>query len=471
MKLKFDRHSLKARIGIHFILFAIILMVFLWAAQVLFLNTFYQSMKENTTDTIMRHIETAYEHNDTSKFVYAVSELADRNDVSLYITYSDGTPFVTNSSDMSASLHNSAIQKVYAAMISKNTTEVSMIITSGSKDQRKTLACGRILSAKDKPAIIIYAISPLWPMDSTIAILKTQLLYVTGLSLILALILALYLSNRISRPIKSITNSANRLAKGEYGIVFKGGYYTEMTELADTLTQASFELEKSTSLQKDLIANVSHDLKTPLTMVKSYAEMIRDISGENPEKREKHLQVIIEEADRLNQLVSDMLTLSKMQSGAITVNRSNFNLYDEISSILTSYRLLLEEDGYNVNFECPKELMVNGDPERLKQVFANLINNAFKFCGDDKTVNVIVTRKGRYAVCHIQDNGPGIAPEDLPHIWERYYKSSSNMVRSTTGSGLGLSIVKEILTLHKCQFGVNSTVGKGTTFWFELDIV
>ena len=206
-------------------------------------------------------------------------------------------------------------------------------------------------------------------------------------------------------------------------------------------------------------------------MVKSYAEMIRDLSGDIPEKREKHLEVIIEEADRLNILVSDLLALSKMQSGAITINIEEFNIKEEIDNIFMYYKLLLEEEGYTINVDCADNLTVRGDAARIKQVFSNLINNAFKFCGEDKTVNIFVQKKGRYALCQIQDHGVGIPEDELPRIWERYYKSSSNMVRSTTGSGLGLSIVKEILSLHKANYGVNSTLGEGTTFWFELELV
>ncbi len=470
MKLKFDKNSLKAKIGMNFILFALILIIFLWITQVLFINTFYQTMKESATRNIMRHIETAYNKYDTADFINTVADLAVNNDVFLYINYADGTPLITTGSAASASRHSMDIQRINAAMISRNSDNVSLFLTDDS-DNQKTLACGKILSANGKYTLIAYIISPLFPMASTISILKKQLLWVTGLALILAVLLALYLSNKISTPIRNITKSANRLAQGEYGIVFHGGHYTEMNELANTLTRTSIELEKSTSLQKDLIANVSHDLKTPLTMVKSYAEMIRDLSGDNPEKREKHLEVIIEEADRLNLLVSDLLTLSKMQSGAIVLNIREFNLMEEADSLFMYYKLLMEEEGYNINFTCAENLYVKGDPDRLKQVFANLINNALKFCGDDRTVNITISKKGRCALCQVQDHGAGIPADELPRIWERYYKSSYNMVRSTSGSGLGLSIVKEILSLHKSNYGVNSTVGKGTTFWFELDLI
>ncbi len=173
---------------------------------------------------------------------------------------------------------------------------------------------------------ILYIVSPLYPVKSTISILRVQLVYITVIAALLALTLALYLARRISRPIKEITHSAAEMGKGNYGVKFKGGHYSEIVELADTLTNASRELEKTDMYQKDLIANVSHDLRTPLTMIKSYAEMIRDLSGDNPEKREAHLNVIIDETNRLNTLVNDMLNMSKMQSRSITIERSNFDI-------------------------------------------------------------------------------------------------------------------------------------------------
>ena len=470
MKLKLDTKSINFKILIYFAVFAMILMILLWSLQVLFLNTFYQSMKESKTNSITRQIKTAYNQYDTEQFAMAVADIAENNDVYLYITYADGTPFISHGNRSMVSSYEEEVQQIKERLSSSNLDSVSFLIKDPRTD-RRSLACGQRLTSMSNPNMIVYIISPLWPMTSTIEILKSQLIYVTAIAFIAALAIAIYLSTRISTPIRNITKSATKLAQGEYGITFHGGEYTELADLADTLTRASIELEKSTSLQKDLIANVSHDLRTPLTMVKSYAEMIRDLSGDNPEKREKHLQVIIEEADRLNLLVSDMLTLSRMQSGAIVIERSDFDLCDCVEGILMSYKLLMEEDGYTVNFECPKKVMVNGDPERIKQVCANLINNALKFCGENKTVNVTIKKKARVAICRITDYGSGIAPEDIEHIWERYYKSSSNMVRTKTGTGLGLSIVKEILSLHKVRYGVDSTLGEGTTFWFELPLI
>ncbi len=468
MKLKLDPHSIKFKVCLYFIVFAMLLMTVLWLLQVFFLNTFYQTMKESKTKKVNQSIERAYSRNDLSGFSDRVAQIGASNDMYIYITYMEGLPFLIYGGSDSSRDYTQEMLQVRNEMETKNLKSVSLRI--GETEGRRTLACGMLLEASGKPKMIAYVFSPLWPVTSTIEILTNQLVYVTAISLVLSFILAWFLATRISTPIRNITNSASRLAQQEYGVVFQGGHYSELSDLADTLNQASIALEKSTTLQKDLIANVSHDLRTPLTMVKSYAEMIRDLSGDNPKKRNAHLQVIIDEADRLNLLVGDMLTLSRMQSGAIVIEKTHFDIREAVEGILLSFQLLMEKDGYTISLNCPEALTVDGDPERLKQVFSNLINNALKFCGEDKTVNVSIKRKGGRALCQVQDHGVGIPEEELSHIWERYYKASSNMVRSTTGSGLGLSIVKEILSLHKANYGVDSTLGEGTTFWFELDI-
>ena len=199
--------------------------------------------------------------------------------------------------------------------------------------------------------------------------------------------------------------------------------------------------------------------------------MIRDLSGDNPVKRNQHLGVIIEESDRLNILVNDMLNLSRMQQRKIVLEKSEFDLSDSVRTLLTSYEILAENEGYKFIYNNSEALPVFADKAKITQVISNLINNAVKYCGEDKEIIINVKRVARSKVrCEIIDHGQGIAPDEVSHVWERYYKSSTHHVRQTDGSGLGLSIVREILNLHKAQYGVNSKLGKGSTFWFELEI-
>ena len=140
------------------------------------------------------------------------------------------------------------------------------------------------------------------------------------------------------------------------------------------------------------------------------------------------------------------------------------------ASILASYEILQEQEGYDFKFNAPKECFVYADADKIKQVIANLTGNAVKYCGEDKYVGLTIRKAGRKYRLEVSDHGPGIKPEELPHVWERYYKTSTNYIRETQGTGLGLSIVKEILLLHNADYGVESKLGKGSTFWFELDI-
>ena len=288
-------------------------MILLWVLQVLFLNNFYDVMKDEQTQRVAKTIQLDYQQKNSTKFLKSVESISNSNDMFIYVVSYDGkTMYFKPSGDAtSAQYYSDQIKAVNEAMI-KNNNESAYLRIKNPDDSKDVLAYGSVLTAKGKSPMLVYIFSPLWPVSSTIDILTNQLVYVTFISLLVACLISFYLSIRITRPIRTITRSAERLGQGEYGIVFRGGHYTEINNLADTLTQASIDLEKSDMLQKDLIANVSHDLRTPLTMIKSYAEMIRDLSGDNPEKRDQHLQVIIDETDRLNFLVGDLLSIPRM---------------------------------------------------------------------------------------------------------------------------------------------------------------
>lgn len=462
----------------YFALFAGTLMILLWALQVLFLNNFYGIMKTSQTKMVAEQLQSSYRTSDETAFMDDVMDLSRSYDLNMFVvSYSGGSPLYVYTT-LKENIDNSyaiAISNMYDDLVTNNGKEAQISNYSGDRSE-KSFAYATVLKNQDsedaiEEGTVLYIFSPLQPVTSTRKIMTTILIYVTIISLILAFIISFYLSTRITRPIRKITASAERLAHGEYGIVFKGGHYTEINNLADTLTAASIELEKSDMLQKDLIANVSHDLRTPLTMIRSYAEMIRDISGNNPEKRDQHLQVIIDESNRLNELVNDLLEVSRLQSGKLAIEKHEFNLSDAVRTIVGTYRVLEVNQGYHFQLDCPAEFIVDADEEKIKQVVSNLVTNAKKFCGEDREIDISLLRKGRSVRFSVADHGPGIAPEDLDHIWERYYRSSSNTIRTSEGSGLGLSIVKEILTVHKADFGVDSTVGEGSTFWFELDLV
>ena len=267
-----------------------------------------------------------------------------------------------------------------------------------------------------------------------------------------------------------MNDTAKKLSKGDYNIVFEKCGYEELDELADTLNKATNSLERTDEIKRELIANVSHDLKTPLTMIKAYSEMIRDLSGDNKEKREEHLKVIIDETDRLTRLVNDMMDLSKIESGIISINKEKINFTEMASSLIDRIKLSNIDTEHTIEYIIPKDLYVLADKTKIEQVLYNLIINAIKHSGEgEKKILIKATATQKRVKVEVIDNGVGISKEDLEHIWDRYYKASDSFTRQVQGSGLGLSIVKNILIKHSSDFGVESELGNGSNFWFDLE--
>lgn len=314
----------------------------------------------------------------------------------------------------------------------------------------------------------VYLNSPLLPMDSTTSILQNQFLVVTAIVFILFTIVSLLISNRISIPIVRMKKSALKLADGDYDVTFDEGEFTEIKDLANTLNHTTVELKRMEELRRDLIANVSHDIKTPLTMIKAYAEMIRDISGKDEAKREEHLEVILAEVDHLDHLAQDMTTLTQLQSNTLTLHNEPFDIVETLRQSLDLVDAMLNSRNINAVVYTPEEVLVMGDANRIKQVLINFITNAIKFVGDDKVLIFQILTNQESVRVEVIDHGVGISAEDLPYIWDRYYKIDKHHARNKTGTGLGLSIASAILKKHEAKFGVISEVDKGSTFWFEL---
>lgn len=479
MKISFDHKSLKFRMWAYFIIFAIVLLVIIWILQVFFLNYYYEDMKISSTDRVAKAIETQYKEDDYEQLETVIKNISNKNEMNIYIKNEAGetlfSPFTQsfsmNDKNEAASGSTSDFdeEKIQYMKEKLNKSKEPFVEekTRNPDTGLVTQAYASYLNEDGNDSVYLFIFSPLYPVEGTIEILANQLIYVTIISIVVALLIAFFLSRKITQPIEEITETAEELAEGRYGTIFDGGHYSELVQLADTLTYTSLELAKAENMQKDLIANVSHDLRTPLTMVTSYAEMIRDLSGDNPTKREEHLQVIIDEAERLNQMVIELLEFSKMQSGKQGMNYTDFSMKSLIESILQSYTVFAEQEGYKLIFISEGDGVIRADETRIQQVITNLVSNAFKYSGKDKTVEVKMLDEGDYVRCEISDHGIGIPKKDLKHIWERYYKASSNRKR-TENTGLGLSIVKEILILHSAKFGVQSALKKGSTFWFEI---
>ncbi|MBR3932959.1 MAG: sensor histidine kinase [Clostridia bacterium] len=469
-----------------FVMFAVIIMIVLWLLQVIFLNAFYEGMKKNEIEKIGNELVDLYS-GDNENFASHLERYSFRSGFFAHVLSEDGSIITSpqpmrefqrgpdaprhpkhsvpnNIQDFNSATWDRFVKKVNSTK-SKTTTYVI-----DSPGNIRTMVYGARLGDFGGEGIYLYVSSPLQPMDTTRQVLQNQLIIVSVISVLLSLILAYFIAKRFSKPIIKASKSAQKLAEGRYDVYFEGGSYREITNLADVLNEAAKELGKLEELRLDLMANVSHDLKTPLTIIKSYAEMIKDISGDNKEKREEHTQVIIDETNRLSGLVNDILSLSKLQSGILEPEFSSFVISDSVKSVLEKFSVYVQKEDYVISCDIQDDIKVCADETQVMQVIYNLVGNAINYTGKSKEIFVSLKTSNGFARFEVKDCGDGIEECEIPYVWDRYYRTGRSHTRDTAGTGLGLSIVKHILESHKANYGVKSEVGKGSVFWFELPL-
>lgn len=462
MKLK--KNSLGVKIWLYLCLFSLLILAFLWLFQVLFLNTYYEWVKSKQIRTLAADLRSQYKNNDWTELL---DDMAYEKGICIEVS-KDGRTIYTSSAFNRGCMINS--DRNPSILYYKND-----FIESGKRKKEyelinpalnnKTLFYGIKLD-QDTYGFISASLEPL---DEGARIIKSQLIYVSIGVFVLSLLIGYVLSKKLSRPIVKVNKTALKMAEGNYDITFKTEEdIDEINQLVQTLNHAKDELSKTEELRRDLLANVGHDLKTPLTMIKAYAEMVRDLTYNKKQKRIQNCNVIIEEADRMTGLVNDIVDLSQLQSRVLEIHMERFNITELVYTILKRYDILKEKEDLKFVFDEKNDYYVYADKKKLEQVIYNLLNNAINYTGEDNTVTIRLIPKEDVIRVEISDTGKGIKEEDLPHIWDRYYKNSKKHKRNAVGTGIGLSIVKNILINHHFEYGVISKKGEGSTFYFEV---
>ncbi len=465
-----DTNSIETTTLLSFVVFAGLLVFVVWILTLFFVDTYYSSLRSQETVQVATILETQYRDNPIGFDEFAAQTASNNSvfvrveDVGSYRVY-DGRSGIQSEKN-----YVSDVKYIDAQLYASPNDSVSVIMKDKTGEKNTRLVYATKINSLYGPAKLII-IAPLEPDQATLKIIRNLLVYVSVIVMIIGMGLSYFLSRRLTKPIESLTSSAKEMSQGNYHAKFNGGNFTETKELAKALNQASYEMEKTDFYQREIIANVSHDLKTPLTMIRSYAEKIIDISGDNPEKRNADLHIIISETERLNNLVQDMMTVSNLQSNKVELHKEVFNFVGAAAEVYESFKVLNESEGYDIQFHPCKPVYVVGDKSKLMQVMSNFISNAVKYSGDNKFVDIQLRRTAKKVAFHCIDHGVGIPADEQSHVWDRYYRTSANHERDIEGTGLGLSIVKGILTLHNALYGVKSEEGKGSDFWFEMDTV
>lgn len=478
MRLK--RISIKWKVFLYLIGFCVLLIGILWLFQTVFLDQFYTQIKRSAIEKEATRLAAYFENEDLDSLYGAIEE---RGDIFVEVwSEQAGTVFSAMEKEqkpnVSARPPGEPVPTQYTTLEKKNFLSearaaggklTKRFSSNGDFDRRRkeSLLCAVVMSGGTEERLLMVSAN-ISPVNATVDTLRVQFIYISAIMLLLSVGLALLISRRVSGPIENLNESAKELADGNYDIAFCGEGYREIAELSDTLDHAARELSKTEELRKELIANVSHDLRTPLTLITGYGEMIRDLPDENTPE---NMQVIIDEARRLTSLVGNLLDLSRLQSGISEMRRETFDLTEETGKIIGRFSKFCEQEQYDIRFEYDRSVRIEADPERIAQVIYNYICNAITHTGEDKIVTVRQTIENGRVTLAVIDTGEGIAPENKGDIWERYYKADKTHKRDVEGSGLGLSIVKSILTQHpNVDFGVESEPGEGSRFWFSLPL-
>lgn len=313
-------------------------------------------------------------------------------------------------------------------------------------------------------------------LQTTLNLNRRQLTFLTVVLTITASILAAVLSRQFTKPIYAIKDTVDRLAKNDFNTGPALTREDELGQLSHSVEELGQALQRVDVLRKEVIANVSHELRSPLALIAGYAEMVRDISWKDETQRNENLDLIIHEAHRMSEMVNDIMDYSQFQAGYIKLKKDSYNLYDVVESEVTQCTQSAANDGIRLELlSFSKDIPVQVDALKISQVMRNLLNNAINHTADGGTVYITIEQPGggdanrtdrAGHACRVSVKNPGdpIPEEDRAIIWERYQRSQHSNGRRL-GTGIGLSIVSTILEAHEMEYGVDWEDGY-TVFWF-----
>ena len=404
-KRRISRYGVRHRVMIYLMCFVAAVLALLWLFQIVWLDDFY---RWNKTRQIRQTSDILTNNMDSAELEQLIDHLAGRSDMCILLLDEHGKTIQASEDIRYCLIHR--MSKTDRAFWCSIAPEDGSVLTElfdvapmmdvrfnprnfrgrvpQMEENQQALLCVRRVTLTDGAAGYLLLNAIITPVDATVETLRTQLMVITVAVLLGAILLALMISRRVARPIVETSEAARSLSRGAYDPPEHGGEYREMAELNETLLHAARELSQVENLQHELIANISHDLRTPLTMIGGYAEVMRDIPGEaTPE----NMQIIIDESARLTSLVSELLDFSRLQTGSVQMESASFDLTRAVEEIVQRVARMTEKDGYILRFEPQEHVTIRADEKRIGQVVYNLIGNALTYTGEDKTVTLTQT--------------------------------------------------------------------------------
>ncbi len=465
--MKTKKISIKYQIALYILFFSFGLIFLLWTFQIYLLPNIFQTIKDGNVKSANQEILQVIDQKDFEEQFINITE--NKGVCALVINKNKNYFTANGNSDcMLDKLSNGQIKEYYNLakknnnhyLVNYNTSDVKRMGKGEGLKKNKMGGCLLYVQIVPETGQMVLTSANVKPLPDTIEALNKVFLILSAILVLLAIVMGYVVSKKISKPIKILSDKVKNLASGDYSVVFDQSENLEIAELSESLNYTTQELGQVDALRKEVLANVSHDLKTPLTMIISYAELIRDIPKECTTD---NIQVVIDEANYLNHLVSDILDINKYEDKQQSLNISEFKLNDLINDIVDNTRSIYKVP---VNFSYKDEVFVRADSLKIKQVMLNLLNNAQDYANSEIDIKLeLVDKRIKVSVV---DDGEGIPYQLQKYLWERYYRMHKG---DKAHSGLGLSIVAKILDLHGFEYGINSEVGKGSEFFFYLETI
>lgn len=326
-------------------------------------------------------------------------------------------------------------------------------------------------------------------MKVALGVVDRTLIIIGLLALVLAFLLTEFIARRLTQPIVELTNISKKMSELDFDVKYRtrdsrteidilGEHMNTMSSslenALDELQEANKELkkdieikEKNEEMRKEFLSNVSHELKTPIALIQGYAEGLSEGMADDPESRAYYCEVIVDESQKMNKMVQQLLSLNELEYGVNSVEVTEFNISELIRSLVNASKILIENAGIKLSFEMGEDVIVNSDEYLVEVVFSNFLSNAIHYCKNENVIKVSQVEKDDTVLISVYNSGDTILEEDIERLWDKFYKIDKARTREYGGSGVGLSIVKAAVESINGKYGVYN-LDNGVTFWFEI---
>lgn len=485
------RRSLKRQMAFLFIgLIALILIANLVISNV-FLENFYMLRKQKVLIEAYDFINQVDEVRDydSDAFNQAATELCEKDNISLVILDDELDQAWADRDELKY-----MVASLWRYMVGMDDADVEVLLEDDfytiqkRMDRKNKINNLEIMGILDTDYYFIMRI-PLESIRENVRISNEFLAYFSMAGIFLSILLVFWLSKKITDPILELTNLSKRMSDLDFDAKYTSGGINEIGQLGDHFNKMAATLESTISelktannellkdiekkdqideMRKEFLANVSHELKTPIALIQGYSEGLKECINDDAESREFYCDVIMDEASKMNKMVKKLLTLNQLEFGNDTVNLERFDIVDLIHGVIQSTSILAQQKDAEIIFNETQPVYVWADEYKIEEVITNYVSNALNHVADDMVIEVKVLRVGEKIRVSVFNTGKPIPDDDLDHIWTKFYKVDKARTREYGGNGIGLSIVKAIMESFHQPFGVLN-YDNGVEFWFELD--